>query len=31
MSGETKEADIEKSEVKPDIVIENIGALAELL
>ena len=31
MSGETKEADIDKSEVKPDIVIENIGALAELL
>jgi glycerol-1-phosphate dehydrogenase [NAD(P)+] len=31
MSGETKEADIEKSEVTPDIVIEDIGELAKLL
>lgn len=31
MSGETKEKDIEESEVKPDIVIDHIGRLAELL
>lgn len=31
LSGETKEDDIEKSEIKPDIVISNIGKLADLL
>lgn len=31
MSGETKEEDIVKSDIKPDIVIENIGELAKLL
>ncbi|MEG0329591.1 MAG: HAD-IIA family hydrolase [Longicatena sp.] len=31
MSGETKSEDIDKSDVKPDIIIENIGELADLL
>lgn len=31
MSGETKKEDVEKSEIKPDIIIENIGVLADLL
>mgnify|MGYP000417647370 CR=1 FL=1 len=31
MSGETKSKDVEKSEIKPDIMIDNIGVLADLL
>ena len=31
MSGETQEEDIEKSDTKPDVIIENIGVLKELL
>ncbi len=31
MSGETKESDIEKSGTKPDVIVENIGVLKELL
>ena len=31
MSGETKKEDVEASDIKPDIMMENIGVLAELL
>ncbi len=31
LSGETKEEDVPKSKHQPDIMIENIGVLADLL
>lgn len=31
MSGETKKEDVKNSEIKPDIMIDNIGVLADLL